>query len=457
MASSGLILLVDDDSAVGMTLGAQLQQAGYATRHVTSGPAALEILEQRPWDVVISDLRMPEMDGMTLLSRILEKWPEIPVVLLTAHGTVPDAVEAMKRGAADFLLKPWEREELLYVVEKALTRSRHETSTAASAGAFVGGSQVMKEAYELIRRAANGNATVLIRGESGTGKELAARAIHDQSPRKAGPFVKLHCAALPESLLESELFGYEKGAFTGAANRKPGRVELAQGGTLFLDEIGDITPAVQVKLLRLLQEKEFERLGGTQTLKADVRFVAATHRKLEEMVQAGTFREDLFYRLNVVPVWMPPLRDRPLDIPTLAEHFCRTLGAANGKPGAALEPEGMRLISAQPWPGNVRQLQNFIERLVVLSDSETLAATDVQRELGRQAGPGAGPALGAAPATPSSASLDAPTLESRRKEAEKDALVGALQRAGNNRTLAARLLGISRRTLYNKLEEYGLL
>jgi two-component system response regulator AtoC len=319
----------------------------------------------------------------------------------------------------------------------------------------------MKEVHTLVKRAAPGTATVLVRGESGTGKELIAREIHEQSPRSKGPFVRLHCAALPETLLESELFGYEKGAFTGAAARKPGRVELAQNGTLFLDEIGDVTPAVQVKLLRLLQEKEFERLGSTQTLKADVRFVAATHRPLEQMVKAGQFREDLFYRLAVVPILLPPLRARPEDVEPLAKHFCTVHGEANGRKGIALEPAAIAVLRAQSWPGNVRQLQNFVERLVVLSDGLTIGAADVERELSRQVAPVVGPPAepGTTPATPPAGPGEpgAPTLEGQRKQAEKQALLSALSQAKDNRTLAAKLLGISRRTLYNKLEEFGLL
>jgi two-component system response regulator AtoC len=269
--------------------------------------------------------------------------------------------------------------------------------------------------------------------------------------------VKLHCAALPDTLLESELFGYEKGAFTGAATRKPGRVELAHGGTLFLDEIGDISPAVQVKLLRVLQEREFERLGGTQTVKVDVRFVAATHRPLEELVKRGEFREDLFYRLNVVPVWLPPLRERPEDVEPLARHFLEVHAKANGRPPFTLTADGLTALQGQPWPGNVRQLQNFMERLVVLSDGPVLTGEDVARELSRQPGLSPTPSVAAPGSGAQTSTVDTGTLESRRKDTERQALVDALKRAGDNRTLAARLLGISRRTLYNKLEEHGLL
>ncbi|MDY7226831.1 sigma-54-dependent transcriptional regulator [Hyalangium rubrum] len=459
----GNVLLVDDDPAVAKVLGALLAQAGLTVHTAKNGAEALTLLGQKPIDVVLSDVRMPGMSGLELLSEVTRLFPEVPIVLMTAHGTVPMAVEAMKAGAADFVLKPFDREEILFTVRKALLRAQGEAERPTlKTSTFVGDSTAMGQVEALLTRAASGTATVLLRGESGTGKELAAKALHDASPRHAGPFVKLHCAALPETLLESELFGYEKGAFTGAATRKPGRVELAGGGTLFLDEIGDITPHVQVKLLRLLQEREFERLGGTQTLKVDVRFVAATHRPLEEMVKKGEFREDLFYRLNVVPVWLPPLRARPEDIEPLARHFLEVHAKANGRQPFTLTPDALQALRSQPWPGNVRQLQNFMERLVVLSDGPTLTGEDVARELARQPGlmplpaPSA-PSSPLAPAAPAGATgSESKTLDSQRRETERQALLDALKRAGDNRTLAARLLGISRRTLYNKLEEHGL-
>jgi two-component system response regulator AtoC len=462
--SRGTVLVVDDDVAVARVMSALLEQAGHRVEVSSSGERALEILAERPFDVVVTDQAMPGMDGLELLARVHERWPEIPVVMVTAHGTVQLAVEAMKRGCADFMVKPVDREQLLFVVQKELHKSARDLPPAPTdkAAGFVGSSAAMKEVHALVKRAAPGTATVLVRGESGTGKELIAREIHEQSPRGKGPFVKLHCAALPETLLESELFGYEKGAFTGAAARKPGRVELAQGGTLFLDEIGDVSPAVQVKLLRLLQEKEFERLGSTQTLKADVRFVAATHRPLEQMVKSGQFREDLFYRLAVVPILLPPLRARPEDVEPLARHFCAVHGEANGRKGIALEPAAIDILRAQTWPGNVRQLQNFVERLVVLSESLTIGAADVERELARQVAPATGQIteVGTSPVAapaPGTAEAGSSTLEGQRKQAERQALLAALAQAKDNRTLAAKLLGISRRTLYNKLEEFGLL
>jgi two-component system response regulator AtoC len=310
---------------------------------------------------------------------------------------------------------------------------------------MVGASPALDEARAMIRRAAATNSTVLILGETGTGKELAARAIHSLSPRTKHPFVRLNCGALPETLIESELFGYEKGAFTGAIARKPGRVELANGGTLFLDEVGELSLPSQVKLLRLLQEREFERLGGTETLKADVRVVAATHRSLPDMVKQGTFREDLLYRLNVIPITLPPVRARPGDVPVLVRHFFSTLAPASGRPAAWLTPEGMALLEQQSWPGNVRQLQNFIERLLVLAPTDEIGAADVQRELGRAD-------MGAATAPVATGE----SLDARRKDAEREAVEEALAKARGNRSLAARLLGVSRRTLYNKLEALGL-
>ncbi len=464
----GTVLLVDDDPAVAKVLGALLTQAGLTTYPARDGQEALALLASKPVDVVVSDVRMPGMDGLQVLAEVSRGWPDIPVILLTAHGTVPLAVEAMKAGAADFVLKPFDREEILFTVRKALLRAHREAGRqqARATGGFIGQSPAMADVQAVLAKAAAGTATVLLRGESGTGKELAAKAVHDASPRRDGPFVKLHCAALPDTLLESELFGYEKGAFTGAATRKPGRVELAHGGTLFLDEVGDISPAVQVKLLRVLQERELERLGGTQTVKVDVRFVAATHQPLEERVKEGRFREDLFYRLNVVPVWLPPLRERPGDIEPLARHFLDVHAKANGRPPFTLTPDGLAALKAQPWPGNVRQLQNFLERLVVLSDTQVIGGQEVLQELARQPGLSPAPVLvmpaaasAAGPAEPQAAPTpdSARTLESQRKEMERQAMADALRRAGDNRTLAARLLGISRRTLYNKLEEYGLL
>ena len=464
---SGSILVVDDDAAVGTVLSALARQAGLSVSLVRSAEGAVTELEKRPVDVVLTDLRMPGRDGMWLLSELTQRWPEIPVVMISAHGTVSAAVEAMRAGAADFVQKPIDRDELLFVLHKALTSATASAERAPSPspapaapaaqsfGEFVGTSRHMREVYELLQRAAPSNATVLLRGESGTGKELAARALHASSPRRDRPFVRIHCGALPDALLESELFGYEKGAFTGAVARKPGRIELADGGTAFLDEIGDITPAMQVKLLRVLQDKSFERLGGNETVKVDVRFVAATHRPLEELVATGEFREDLFYRLNVVPVWLPPLRARPEDIPVLVQHFLKDRGASNGRPDMRLQDDALALLSAEPWKGNVRQLENFVERLVVLSPSSEITADDVRRELQRAA-PAFVQAPSATEATSSAASSSSSSLDERRKQTERDAMLEALEQAKGNRTLAAKLLGVSRRTLYNKLEEHGL-
>jgi DNA-binding NtrC family response regulator len=447
------VLVVDDDPAVGVVLRALLEQAGVQAIHEASGQAALERLGSSPVDLVVTDLRMPGMDGIELLRRVVESWPDIPVIMLTAHGTVSTAVEAMRIGAADFLLKPFEREEVLYAVRKALQSTEQlreqPPRRATLESRIIGDCRAMRELAELVQRAAQTTATVLIRGESGTGKELVARAIHSRSPRHQAPFVPVHCAALPETLLESELFGYEKGAFTGATARKPGRVELAEGGTLFLDEIGDQSLGTQVKLLRLLQEKEYQPLGASRTHQADVRFVIATHRDLEAMVRAGEFREDLYYRANVLALWLPPLRERGQDVVQLSRHFCRTLAAQNARPGLELAGPAVGILERQGWPGNVRQLQNFIERLVILADGPIITAEEVERELGRQ------PVL--SERTPSGATAGpGATLRSRLQQAEREAVLSALAHARQNRSLAARLLGVSRRTLYNKLDELGI-
>lgn len=448
-----LILLVDDDAAITTVLGSLLKQEGLSVLTAASGAEALALLEKQPVDVVITDLRMPGMDGMALLRRVGQTSPGVPVLVLSAHGTVALAVDAMKAGAADFLTKPFDRDEVLFVVKKALAATEQAPAATASDSTFapLGRSAAMAEVRDTVRRSAASNATVLILGESGAGKEVVARAIHEASPRKDKPFIKINCAAFPDTLLESELFGYEKGAFTGANQRKPGRIELAQGGTLLLDEIGDVSLMTQVKLLRVIQAKEVERLGGTQTVRVDVRFLAATHRDLPRMVEDGEFRQDLYYRLDVIQLRVPPLRERPEDVELLGEHFVRQAAESNGRGGIELSSDARTLLLEQPWPGNVRQLENFMERLVVLSDGPKLTRADVERELARDA----------ARARPSRSSVappaSEPRLEDQRRDAERKAIVEALQRASGNRSLTARLLGISRRTLYTKLAELGLL
>jgi DNA-binding NtrC family response regulator len=428
-----VILVVEDDPAIAKVVTALLRQDGLEVVSVGSAEDAIARLDAQPFDAVLSDVRLPGRDGLALLEHVSARFPEVPVVLVTAHGSIALAVDAMKRGAADFVQKPFQRDELLFVVRKALEGSHRARGVAPApeTHGFVGDAPAMREVLATIAKVAPSTATVLVRGETGTGKELVARALHEQSPRRKEAFVRVHCAALPDNLLESELFGYEKGAFTGAVQRKPGRIELAHKGTLFLDEIGDISPATQVKLLRVLQERELERLGGTQTIRVDVRVIAATHRNLEDMVAKGTFREDLFYRLAVVPIHVPPLRDRPGDTARLVRHFA-----------SAFSDDAVELLAAQPWPGNVRQLQNFVERLVVLADGPVVDRHAVERELAR--------------GTSAIARGAASTLEEARKDTEKEMLRRALEQVGNNRTRAARLLEVSRRTLYNKLREHGM-
>ena len=448
MGSSGErahVLVVDDDVAVGTVMGAQLRQAGYAVTVVPSAERALAALDDAPFGVVLTDVRMPKMDGRALMAEVHARCPELPVVLVTAHATVSLAVDSMKAGAADFVQKPFDREELLFVVAKALEGGRRAVDSVPEVSedkGLFGASPAMAGVRDLVARAARSMATVLVSGESGTGKELIARAIHDESPRREKPFIKLSCAAFPDTLLESELFGYEKGAFTGASQRKPGRIELAHEGTLFLDEIGDITPATQVKLLRVLQEREIERLGGSKPVKVDVRFVAATHRDLPAMVASGAFREDLYYRLAVVPLEVPPLRARQGDIEDLAGRFARSHLGRTGEP-ATFEAPALARLAAEKWPGNVRQLQNFVERVVVFSDAARITLDDVERELRRGA-----PQAAHEP--------QKPTLEAAVQQAGRDAVKEALARANGNKTLAARILGVSRRALYYKLEELGL-
>jgi DNA-binding NtrC family response regulator len=438
-----VILVVDDDEAVRKVLVALLAQAGYATEGAPSAEAALEVIDDRAVDLVITDVRMPNMDGLMLLAGLADRAPDLPVIMISAHGTVAMAVEAMKLGAKEFVTKPFDRDEVLAIIERTLRASPARSAPPALpvASRLVGESPAMTDLRAMLGRAAQSVATVLLRGESGTGKEVAAREVHELSARRAGPFVAVHCAALPETLLESELFGYEKGAFTGAANRKPGRVELAEGGTLFLDEIGDISPPVQVKLLRLLQEREYSPVGGTSVRKADVRFIAATHRDLEAMIGQGEFRQDVFYRLNVFPVWMPPLRERREDIPALAQRFCAEAAARNGVRRIELSGDAQAALASRMWAGNVRELQSCVERLVVFADAEEITADDVERDEERS--------------RPSQVRAPPTSLGTHVDEAERTAIEEALARCRGNRTLAARLLGVSRRTLYNKLAAFG--
>jgi two-component system, NtrC family, response regulator AtoC len=452
------VLVVDDDPAVGKVLGGLLAQDGIASVHVLNGADALAELARAYFDLVVTDLRMEGMDGMDLLRRVHTTYPEIPVIMITAHGTVPVAVEAMKAGAADFVLKPFERQDFLDTVRNwlaaALGQAEKASEPTTGVDKLVGAGPKMQEAKALLRKAAAGTATVLLRGESGVGKDVAAHMLHNESSRRGGPFITVQCAALPEGLLENELFGSKKGAYTNAVDR-PGRVELAAGGTLFLDEIGDLTLTMQVKLLKLLQDKTFERLGDSRAQRADVRFVAATHRDLEARVRSGDFREDLFYRLNVIQIWIPSLRERPEAIEPLAIEFCTTFGKEANRPGLRLAPDALTLLRDRSWPGNVRQLRNFIERLTILADGQLITAADLEHELQRQ--PPVGPRGVASSSAPGGDEPAFPALDSQRSEAERGHIVSAMERAHGNRTVAAKLLGISRRTIYNKLHLYGML
>jgi two-component system, NtrC family, response regulator AtoC len=426
-----------------------------------TAPEVLRALEDEPADIVLVDSSVEE-DAFELLRAVHERWPGMPVLLVTEELSASSIASAIARGASDLLVRPLGSQQLLFSVRKALATTR--TSAAApppprmDADIVFGRSAAMQSLRTLLEQVAPTTSTVLVRGESGTGKELVARALHRLSPRARRPFIKIDCTSLPETLLESELFGYEKGAFTGASSQKLGRVQMADGGTLFLDEVGELSPAVQAKLLRLLQDRAFERLGGRETLSVDVRVVAATHRDLETMVERRSFRQDLFYRLNVVPVWIAPLRTRRADIPELAAHFCREASVAMGRPNLELGADALTMLAGQRWPGNVRQLQNFVERLVVLCRGSSISEHDVSAELAQ-------PVRFATETGPAGA--DAPDVALERdgvlplseivRAAERQALVRALERTRGNRSAAARLLGVCRATLYSKLGEHGLL
>lgn len=416
----------------------------FRVRDVASFAAALR---REDYDAMVLADTLSLSEVQLALAEIGATCPGVPVIALAKELGPELVTKLVHAGVTDTLRVPFTRQEAALVLRKALLLGDHEENQSSASGSINldTASAEMRSALAMADRAARSTTTVLIRGESGVGKEVFARRIHEQGRRASQPFVKVHCAALPEQILESELFGYEKGAFTGAVSRKIGRFELASGGTLFLDEIGDVSLAVQVKLLRVLQDREFERLGGTRTIKADVRVVAATHRNLERMLKSGEFREDLYYRLNVLPIEVPPLRKRPDHVATLAQQFCLRFAALSGR-RVVLSQGAIELLVRAPWPGNVRQLQNVVERLVVLSETSEIGASEVATELGRDAHTG------------DEASAELSTIELSRvvQKAERRALCRALERAQGNRSMAARLLGVSRRTLFYKIREHKL-
>ncbi len=458
---SPLVLIVDDERANLDSLERIFVREGWRVAVAASGAEALEALRRERAAVVVTDLMMPGMDGDALLRAVKAMAPETEVVLMTAYGTVETAVAAMKEGAYDFITKPVKRHAIVKTVRQALERASLVAENRAlkaqlaelaqgGAGELLGNAAAFHAVLDTLRQAAPTDATVLLTGESGTGKELAARLVHDLSPRAKGPFVPIHCAAIPETILESELFGYEKGAFTGAAARKEGRFERAHGGTLFLDEIGEMSPAVQVKLLRVLQDGVIDRLGGTASIRVDVRIVAATNKDLAAEVKAGRFREDLFYRLDVVSVRLPALRERREDVPLLASAFLRRSAEKNAKPVARFTPAALAALEEYAWPGNVRELLHAVERAVILTRSDAVDVGDLPEAVRaaaaeRGASPPAPTLAGGAPA------LVVP-LGTPMEEVERLVIRETLRQTKGDKTLAAQILGIAARTIYRKLE-----
>ena len=450
MAEAPTLLVADDDPAVRESLERTLKREGYRVVVASDGQAGLEQLKAGGVDLVLADLKMPGLSGLELLKATKTVAPDVDVIMLTAFGTVEEAVQAMKDGAYDFLTKPFQRAQLIRLIRKALERRaliaenpalQQRLDDLLRQGAVIGTSPAFQRMMMLIEQVAPSSATVLIWGESGAGKELAARAIHERSARRGGPFVAVNCAALPETLLESELFGYEKGAFTGAAGRKEGRFELADGGTLFLDEVADLSPVTQPKILRVLQEGEFERVGGTKTLRVDVRIVTATNQDLAQLVREKRFREDLYYRLNVITITVPPLRERREDIPFLAHHFLRVYAAKNNRKLDGFSEEALARLDAYSWPGNVRELENAVERAVVLARGSVIEVSDLP-----------GSVVGTAPRVEGVVTIP---MGMPLAEVEQRLLEETLRYTKGNKTLAAKLLGIDPKTVFRKLKQSG--
>ncbi|MEW6750121.1 MAG: sigma-54 dependent transcriptional regulator [Candidatus Latescibacterota bacterium] len=454
------LLIVDDNHTTAQTLAALAQRWGFQTKATFDGAQALSVLQAESVDVLVTDLRMPQLDGMELLRRVHERWPEVVVIVVTAYGSIQTAVEAMRNGAFDFLTKPYDDQELRAKIERAAAQREmalkleHMSARVLSAeddarqqlgmGEMIGASPGMRRIFEDILKVAPTDSTVLILGESGTGKELVARAIHAQGPRRERPFIAAHCAAYAEGLLESELFGHERGAFTGAVARKLGRLELAGGGTLFLDEIGDLSPAVQVKFLRVLQERQFERVGGTQTLTFGARVVAATNRNLTAAIQQGAFREDLYYRLNVFALVVPPLRERREDIPALVAAFCRRQAGRLNKPLTGVSPQALEAMLAYHWPGNVRELHNVVERGAILAEGGQIGLEHLPVSLG---------ATRPEPVPLPEGEID---FDAELEAFERRLILHAYERTGHVKARTAKLLGIDRNRLRYKLEKFGI-
>jgi two-component system response regulator PilR (NtrC family) len=448
------LLIVDDEEALREAIAARLVEQGFSVEQAGSGELALERLADFAFDVIITDLRLPGIDGRQVLDAALARYPDIIGIVITGFGTVKDAVEAIKQGASDFITKPFQFDALMHVLSSALEQRRLRSENAYLRSqleeryridGLVGRSKVMRDLFQLLEIVAATSSTVLITGETGTGKELAARAIHHSSSRRANRFVAINCSAIPETLLEAELFGHARGAFTGAVGTRQGRFEQAHKGTLFLDEVGTMSPALQAKLLRVLQEREFERVGDAHTIKVDVRVIAATHSDLEKMVAEGTFREDLFYRLNVIPVKLPPLRERRDDIPLLVQHFVQRLAADVGRPAATVSQEAMRRLMAHSWPGNVRQLENAVERAFAFSQGRgQIDAHDLSPEIQNQ------PVApdGVEPWFPD----DGVDFEQYISGIELALIQRSLERTQGNKRQAAKLLKLKRTTLIEKLK-----